>query len=343
VIRDLKAAAGPTALAGMLAAALAGCAAREPSAAPTEPAPAPEAAPESEAPAPAAEAPAEPEVEEAPVTPPEPVTWTVIRESEETLKGRSWVKVTLGGSLEEGALEGQGVVWLHTPPGLEQAPILLGLPGWKFSSTTWEEHADVGALAAEHGFRLALADMHISVYESAFYPETVADFRWCGPGCTLPGARWVGEVVAPWLRTQGAIAGLFGLSTGGRGAVLLAQRYPGIAPKACSMSGTFDLFALPPGGEVQIHQVIYGPREQFPDRWRADDTVSQPETLAGLSALVIHGAADPAVPPAQSEALAAAMEAQGAEVRLVLVPGAGHDWGLWAGQLPSCFAFFAEP
>lgn len=274
--------------------------------------------------------------------PPPAPTWAVVSETPQQLSGRAWHKVELSGALDGGALTATGAVWLYTPEGREAAPILLGLPGWKFSSTTWEERAAVGALADRYGFRLALADMHVSVYESAFYPETNPGFRWCGPDCGVPGARWIGEVVGPWLKSTGEIGGIFGLSTGGRGAVLVPQLYPGLASKACSMSGTFDLFALTPGsGEYQIHQVIYGDRDQHPERWERDDTLRQQAALGGLSARVIHGALDADVPPAQSRALAAAMEARGLLVELVIDEAAGHSWALWSKHLPSCFAFFA--
>ncbi len=274
--------------------------------------------------------------------PPAP-PWAVLSETPEHLSGRSWRRVELAGALDGGTLTATGTVWLYTPEGREGAPILLGLPGWKFSSTTWEERAAVGALADRYGFRLALADMNTSIYASSFYPETAADFRWCGPDCGIPGARWVGEVLAPWLRTAGPIGGIFGLSTGARGAVLVPQLYEGLTDRVCAMSGTFDLFALSPGsGEYQIHQVIYGPRDVYPERWRRDDSLSRADQLGGLSVLLIHGGLDTAVPPTQSEALAAAMEARGLPVGLTIDPAAGHSWALWERHLPECFAAFAE-
>ncbi|MFY9931290.1 MAG: prolyl oligopeptidase family serine peptidase, partial [Streptosporangiaceae bacterium] len=42
--------------------------------------------------------------------------------------------------------------------------------------------------------------------------------------------------------------------------------------------------------------------------------------------LLMHGAADTLVPPAQSERLAKALAAAGAAAELELVPGASHFW-----------------
>jgi len=331
--------ATPTqALLGLALLLAGGCAGSAPSVqSPTGAAPQPPIAEEPTVEAPVVE-PEAPAAAEAPVTP----TWTVTSETEAALGSRTWRTLTLEGALDEGALSASGTVWLYAPPELADAPILVGLPGWKFSSTTWEEHAAIGELADRHGFRLALIDMNVSIYESSFYPETAPGYRWCGPDCGIPGARWVGEVVAPYLRTQGHIAGLFGLSTGGRGAVLLPQLYPGLADRACAMSGTYDLFDLPPGGELQIHQVIYGSREQHPDRWRRDDTLAQADRLEGLSALVIHGALDGVVSPSQSQRLVDTMRDRGLTAELILEPGGGHDWALWSKHLPTCFEFFAR-
>lgn len=252
------------------------------------------------------------------------------------VNGREWRKVDLTAGVDGGA-PSTAAVWIYEPPNLRpEKPIVLGLPGWKFAAMTWEEHAGVAALAEQHGVAVALADMHITIYESAFYPETVAAYKWCGPECTVPGLRWVGEVILPWLTDSYTVAGAFGLSTGGRGAVLAAQAYQGI-PRACSISGTFDLFSLTEGGgEYRIHEVVYGSRAAHPERWRADDSLARIDELKGTEVLLIHGAADGAVPPAQSQALAAAPG-----VTVSLVDGGGHDWALWKSQAPACFAFLA--
>ncbi|QAY59346.1 alpha/beta hydrolase [Microbacterium protaetiae] len=67
------------------------------------------------------------------------------------------------------------------------------------------------------------------------------------------------------------------------------------------------------------------PLSADPARARAASPVSH--VRAGAPPfLICHGLADEAVPPAQSQALAAALRAVGAPVELTLVPGAGHMW-----------------
>ena len=264
-------------------------------------------------------------------------SWSVVEQAETEIGGKRWEVFTLQAGSD------RGKVWMYTPPELRQSGVMLGLPGWKFPARLWEDRAQVSAHADSIGVRVALADMHTTVYESAFFPQSRSDRKWCGTQCTTPGLRWVGQIVLPFVRGQaGELRGLFGLSTGGRGAVLVGQHYREVR-RVCAMSGTFALMQLTPEtGEYKIHANIYGSRAAHPDRWVADDSVSHPASLAHLSALLIHGDKDQAVPAAQSEALVRAMTEVGATVTLHAVSGGGHDWTLWSGHLRRCLDHLVE-
>jgi acetyl esterase/lipase len=274
--------------------------------------------------------------------------FTEVAQERVEVGGRQWTSRTLEGRLvsEDGSVRAhRAVVWIYTPPVTKTPGVVLGLPGWKFDALTWEEKARVSDHAEALGVTVALAQMHTTVYESAFYPESRSDRRWCGAGCSMPGSPWVGEVLVPWLSASvGPVRGLFGLSTGGRGAVLVPQHYPGLrVPRACAMSGTFDLASLEEGsGEYKIHANVYGPRDAHPGRWRADDSLVLVGQLDQVSVLLIHGSADPHVPAAQSRSLAAAMTQRGGAVTLVEVAGGKHDWALWSSHLRQCLAFLVE-
>jgi acetyl esterase/lipase len=71
---------------------------------------------------------------------------------------------------------------------------------------------------------------------------------------------------------------------------------------------------------------------------------ASPITYAGDHAppfFLVHGTADRFVPPAQSATLAAALEAAGADVELLLLEGADHMWQL-PGQDPAAAATAAD-
>jgi acetyl esterase/lipase len=87
-----------------------------------------------------------------------------------------------------------------------------------------------------------------------------------------------------------------------------------------------DAGGLPDPGPGSREALLLGaPAAAVPDLAR----LASPVTHAGPDAppvLLMHGAADDMVPPAQSIRMAEALRAAGAAVELELVPGASHFW-----------------
>ncbi len=234
--------------------------------------------------------------------------------------------------------------------GAKKWPLVVALHGWKHSAEMFRDKGTLAAEADRHGIVVAVPDMGTTIYETAMYQETRAKKAWS----KLPGARWVGEVILPWVRGHFAVhgdrahTGVLGYSTGGRGAVLLAELYPEFA-FAGSTSGTFDLMRLAPKeGEYKIHAVVYGEREKFPARWELDNIVN-PALLAKLIDVrlyVSHGSADKSVNPNQVDALRDALKTRGEVQRVsttwLVQDGAIHDWPFWNTQWPPMFAAAAE-
>ncbi|HRC56943.1 MAG TPA: alpha/beta hydrolase-fold protein [Kofleriaceae bacterium] len=254
-----------------------------------------------------------------------------------------------------GKLEGKSMtapVLVYLPAGYGQdparkAPLVLVLHGWNHTPEQLRDKADLEILADRYGVVLAVPAMGKTVYESELFAESKQ------PWGTIPGARWVGEVILPHLRGAYAVAGdrshtaVIGYSTGGRGAVLLAQAYPEFA-FAGSLSGTFDLMRLSPrDGEYKIHAAVYGSRRKFESRWQRDNCVA-PERVAqlvGTALFLGHGGKDEVVPAAQLTALQDALQDAGAKAPAVsaqVTPGAGHDWAYWNGQWPAMFEALAR-
>jgi len=230
------------------------------------------------------------------------------------------------------------------PEDAPRCPLVVALHGWGHTPALYRDKGNLAALAERYGLVLAVPAMGKTVYETAFYPESKK--RWA----PIPGTRFVGEVLLPFLRAHLRVASdrahtaVVGYSTGGRGAVLVAERYPEFA-FAGSLSGTFDLLRLDPkDGEYKIHAVIYGPRKRHADRWRLDNGVS-PDLLRGLRATALyaaHGLADKVVAPDQLDALRDALAAAALPAELVTVADAGHDWDFWNAQSEPLFASLAR-
>lgn len=245
-----------------------------------------------------------------------------------------------------GKLDGKSqtaAVLVYTPAAEDPAkkyPLVLALHGWNHTPEMFRDKGDLARYADQYGLVLAIPAMGKTVYETAFYPESKKTWG------AIPGARWVGEIVLPYLRKNlpvyddRAHTAVVGYSTGGRGALLLAAAYPEFA-FAGSSSGTFDLMRLDPkDGEYKIHAVIYGPREQFKERWELDNVIAPArlDKLEGTVVYAAHSGQDIVVKPDQLEALRQANAARAAPRKAVsaiiaLVPEGGpHDWPFWVGQ-----------
>lgn len=242
---------------------------------------------------------------------------------------------------------GQGRLFVYTPSAYakgQKLPLVLALHGWGHSPELWRAKGDLAAYAEKHALVIAMPDMGKTIYETAFYPESR------GAWTAAPGARWAAEVILPYVRAHYAVwpdrahTAVLGYSTGGRGAVLLAQAYPEFA-FAGSLSGTYDLMTLTPEeGEYQIHAAVYGPREKFKARWQQDNIVS-PERLAklpGTKLFIAHGGKDRGVNPNQLESLRAALKPTAVAAEFRVVPGAGHDWNFWNSQWERLFELAAQ-
>lgn len=247
------------------------------------------------------------------------------------------------GAWQTTTLEVRAALHVYLPAGYPTAkkhPLVIALPGWNHSPELWRQKSDLGPLADRHGCVIAMPAMGKSVYETKFYPQTKS------PPTPRPGTLWVGEVVLPHVRAQYAVnaarthTAIIGYSTGGRGAVLLAEAYP-LFSFAGSVSGTFDLMRLAAGdGEYKIHAAIYGPRDEFPERWQLDNCISPARlgALTGTRLYVAHGGKDDVVKPDQLTALEEALKGRDVKADFVRVPGAGHDWKLWSSQWAPMFA-----
>ena len=264
-----------------------------------------------------------------------------------TATGGQWsAAVKVKGTIDHKTMTGTMLV--YTPVGYsatQKYPLVIALHGWNHSPEMFRDKGDLAKLADRYGVVIAVPTMGKTVYETALYPES--KHAWG----VIPGTRWVGEVILPYLRATYAVlpdrahTAVIGYSTGGRGAVLLAEAYPEFA-FAGSASGTFDLMRLEPNdGEYKIHAIVYGPRDKNIARWDLDNCIT-PARLAklnGTTLFIAHGSKDKVVMPNQLEALRNALASEpDINAEFVTTATGGHDWKFWNEQWPGMFASLAE-
>ena len=256
------------------------------------------------------------------------------------IKGTWRRRKTISGTVD--GVTGSGKINIFTPRGYsrrrrEPFRLLIALHGWRGRGGDWEKHSRINYWADKYGFVIVAPHLGTTVYERAYYPETRKKFKWG----KIPGGCWVGEVVLPYIRKNYNVhqtrskTGIFGLSTGGRGAALLPVYYPEFKAFA-ALSGDYDITLQP---KERTCSYIYGPYAEFPHRWKRDNSKFMLTKLKNISAFLVHGKLDRICPVTQTRLFYREMKRKGYDVEYH-EPALGHNWKVWDGYLGRTFNFF---
>jgi acetyl esterase/lipase len=174
--------------------------------------------------------------------------------------------------------------------------------------------ADAGALAVRITYRTAT--------DEAFFPDPVRDV-----GCGL--------AFAADLAAKGAGRGLelvvLGHSAGAQLAAVAAldpelaaapdcPYAPAAVDRLVGLAGPYDVVAF---ADQAVN--LFGPQNADPAQWDPGNPVVLAARRPELPVLLVHGSADPLVPPSSSAEFAAALEAAGHPVTTITVDGADHQ------------------
>ena len=225
---------------------------------------------------------------------------------------------------------------LYLPQAGGPAPVIVHVHGggWRRGS---RRHplpvlgADFYDELAAQGFAVAAIDYRLS--GEALFPAPLDDVR--------AAIGWIRDHAAAYGLDPGRMF-LWGDSAGGHLALLAALTGAKVQGVVAWFPVT-DLAGLPadvagaggvpdPGPESREALLLGAPVSSVPDLAREASPVSH-VSAGAPPVLLMHGAADDLVPPAQSVRLAEALGAAGATVELELVPGATHFWN-GAGDVP---------
>jgi|Deesub1362A_J573_1020465.scaffolds.fasta_scaffold10493_2 acetyl esterase/lipase len=216
---------------------------------------------------------------------------------------------------------------LYLPDGAGPYPAIVFVPGgaWhtgdKSTFAGYAEHfASLGYVGVVVNYRLAPAFV---------FPTQLSDLR-----CAL---AWLHDL-APELQVALDRVVLIGESAGGHLAALLALAPPELGPcegegivvrAVVSLYGPMDLtlYNSNPAGAVVVTDFLGASYAEDPELWRRASPIYwvRPDAPPFL---LIHGTADLVVPPRHSIAMAEALKAAGARVKLVLIPFAAHEFHL---------------
>lgn len=212
---------------------------------------------------------------------------------------------------------------------------VLFLTGWNMVGADAPNHTAFFDSASAVGYRIFIPEPGKSIYAGAFYPETRSDYR----SRLLLG--WFTDTLIPHLQTRfgafttGANNILLGISTGARGAMLIAQALPQTFSYAIGISGDYNP-CLNPNDALTINH--YGSHTDFPIRWQTLDNPTHNIDALRAKVFLYHGAQDRVVDVQQSIAFFRALQQQCVQASrpwcnqpyiLHVQEKQGHDWKAW--------------
>jgi pimeloyl-ACP methyl ester carboxylesterase len=241
--------------------------------------------------------------------------------------------------------------------------MLLLLPGWNFADTQWCTRTRVCDEATRRGYDVMLVEMGKSVYMDSLYPQMRADYR------LHPTRTWLWDSVLKPLQKRGYFTDegtpedpiktvdggvyhkslmlpipsyVMGLSTGARGALLLALEHPEAFVGCAGLSGDYNPLLMK-NDNLMIN--CLGKYDDVPWRWQGTNNIEMRVEALRIPVYLAHGTDDKVVPWKQTESLFKAMESsvnfqQRAStfqktyddvgfVRTLFVKGAGHNYSFW--------------
>jgi dipeptidyl aminopeptidase/acylaminoacyl peptidase len=214
--------------------------------------------------------------------------------------------------------------------------VLVLLPGWNYTRRCWCDSSRICSLALAKGYRLILLEMGKSIYASATFPETRRDWR------AYPTLRTLLDTVFTALQENGYLwpgrSFLMGLSTGGRGVVMILSHTGQLFRAGAALSGDFDPHLDPRDALLTGWYGPYGPR------WESTDNPLRLSERIQVPLFLAHGQKDRIVPYQHSRRLYEHLKAKRPDLLLVYreVPDAGHDFSFWERAGEWALTFFDE-
>lgn len=247
--------------------------------------------------------------------------------------------------------------------------MLLLLPGWNFADTQWCKRTRVCDEATKRGYDVMLVEMGKSVYMDSLYPQMRADYR------LHPTRTWLWDSVLKPLQKRNYFTDqgipedptktvngrvlyksmrlpipcfVMGLSTGARGALLLALEHPEAFVGCAGLSGDYNPLLMK-NDNLMIN--CLGKFDDVPWRWKGTNNIELRINELQIPCYIAHGEADQVVSMQQSRQLYEAHEilrrastnpTKMALMKLVIVKNGVHNYGFWGEQGLLAIDFFED-
>lgn len=215
----------------------------------------------------------------------------------------------------------------------------LLLHGWNLPPADWCNKTSICDSALQDGYNVVMPDMGKSNYHTQIFPETTPEVR------KTPGLLWLTDTLIPHLQNlcllvEGEKNFIVGLSTGGRGVVLVCMQLPHLFTAAAVMSGDFDQTLMQTD---KVHNSFYGPYNEFSERWKTIDNPMSRIAEMNTPVYIAHGRYDKVTQSEQSQMLYDSLRKYHPNLKIRLhLADAGHNYDFWSSETGNIIQFFRE-
>ncbi len=216
---------------------------------------------------------------------------------------------------------------------------ILLLHGWNLPAMQWCDSTDFCEKALENNYALVIPELSLCNYPLEIYPECLEKYR------KYPDLPWIVDSLIPAIFERTSLLEeskrnfVAGISTGGRGASLLAYYMPDMFRACASISGDFDITAMQ---DEFLYKAWFGDYDSFPERWEKECFAYDVENYK-VPIYIAHGQADKVSPCAQSQAMYDSILLHHPDMIIEhwFPESYGHDYSFWAEQTEPVLNFFA--
>jgi len=235
-------------------------------------------------------------------------------------------------------VDGHKVLLKYSPNPVRGTIVLL--QGWNFPATDWCLHTNICDIALKKGYNLIMPEMGKSIFHSVTFKETRSDWR------RFPTRKWLVDTLFVYLYNHFGLLNItqrnyvIGLSTGARGAVLVAMDCPFLFKGVAALSGDYNQLALP---QDNLCVGYYGSFYKNKIRWKTvDNPFFQVEKLK-TPIYLGHGIDDKVVPCSQTIEFYNQIKKKCPLLKVKLnTPKKGHNYQFWGTEVVAIFDFLEK-
>ena len=224
-------------------------------------------------------------------------------------------------------------------PTVKPIATLIILHGWKLPPMELCDKTSICKKALERGYILIIPDMGKSIYSSKFFKETRKDWQ------IYPDFNFFTDSIIGFIHKRfslllpGQNSFIYGISTGGKGAIITALNLPKIFKGAASLSGDYDQTKIP---NDKIYAGFYGPISKYYERWKNFDNIVTRIKEFNVPVYIGHGRLDNIVPVSQSIEFYDSLTKYnpGLIKTLHIDKTASHNYTYWGSEVENILNFF---